>query len=569
MKQFAALFAELDQTTATNAKVEALKRYFSTAAPQDAAWAVYFLAGGKPRQVVPSNLLWALACERAGIADWLFAASYDAVGDFAETVAHVLPPPSRTSELGLAEWVEQRLLPLRGADPGTQAQRVAQWWDELDAPGRFLFNKLITGEFRVGVSKLLVQRALASAFGVDPKWVAQRMMGYTDIRAMPTAARFLAITSQSESGREIGQPYPFFLASPLDAPLSEFDAKLGPPADWIVEWKYDGIRAQLIRRAGETWLWSRGEELITERFPEIVAAAASLPGGTVLDGEIVVWKGDRVAPFGLLQQRIGRKTLAAKILDEAPAAFIAYDILEWQGVDLRDRPLHERRQLLETIVAAHSALRLSPLEARPDWASLAALRSESRERGVEGFMLKHRQARYGMGRRKQDDLAGGTWWKWKIDPLSVDAVLLYAQPGSGRRASLYTDYTFAVWNRAPRDAAEAQDVVAAMERRETLPADALSLVPFAKAYSGLTDEEIREIDRLVRRTTIEKFGPVRGLKPTLVFELGFEGINRSARHRSGIAVRFPRMLRIRADKPLHEADTLQALEDLLAASGSR
>jgi len=569
MKRFAELYAALDATTATNAKVAALERYFTEAAPADAAWAVYFLAGGKPRQVVPSGLLYTLACERAGIAQWLFDASYDAVGDFAETVAHVLPAPSRTSELGLAAWVTERLLPLRGADPATQAVRIAQYWDELPAAGRFLFNKLIGGEFRVGVSKLLVQRALAEAFDVDSKLIAQRMMGYTDIRATPTAERFAALTSKdADEGGDAGQPYPFFLAYPLEAPLAEFDARLGPTADWIVEWKYDGIRAQLVRRAGRTWIWSRGEELVTERFPEVVAAASSLPDGTALDGEIVVWKDGRVAPFALLQQRIGRKTLTAKVLADAPVAYIAYDLIEWDGRDLRERPLAERRVKLQALVAAHPALRLSPTESASDWSALAALREESRERGVEGFMLKHRDARYGIGRRKQDELGSGTWWKWKIEPMSVDAVLVYAQPGHGRRASLYTDYTFAVWNRLPANAAEADAALAAIARREPPAADALQLVPFAKAYSGLTDEEIREVDRIVRRTTVEKFGPVRSLAPSLVFELGFEGINRSSRHKSGIAVRFPRMLRMRTDKPLAEADTLQTLEALLVVTPS-
>ncbi|HEY4956318.1 MAG TPA: ATP-dependent DNA ligase [Caldimonas sp.] len=574
MKRFARLFAELDQSTSTLAKVDALKRYFAEAAPGDAAWAVYFLAGGKPRQVVPNNLLWALACQRAGIDDWLFDACYQAVGDFAETVAHVLPPPAQESDLGLAVWVEERLLALRGLAPEEQAARVAAYWDELDSAGRFLLNKLIGGGFRVGVSKLLVQRALAEGSGVDAKLIAQRMMGYTDGRATPSAARFTQLTASSEVGPlDLGQPYPFFLAHQLDLAPSEFDTKLATPADWIVEWKYDGIRAQVVKRAGQVWIWSRGEDLVTERFPEIVALAQKLPDGSVLDGEIVVWKDGRVAPFALLQQRIGRKLLTKKVLADAPVGFIAYDLLEWKGFDLRERPQHERRALLEGALADASAapgddgaprLRLSPVESRADWVALAALREESRARGVEGFMLKHRDARYGTGRRKQDDLAAGTWWKWKIDPLSVDCVLIYAQAGHGRRASVYTDYTFAVWNRRPADAAEAQAVVESIAKREPPAAEALQLVPFAKAYSGLTDEEFKVIDRVIRQTTLEKFGPVRSVKPSLVFELGFEGINRSSRHKSGIAVRFPRMLRIRADKPLHEADTMAELEALLA-----
>ena len=574
MKLFAQLFAELDRSTATLAKIDALKRYFAAASPRDAAWAVYFLAGGKPRQVVPNAVLWAAACRRAGIDDWLFDACYQAVGDFAETVAHVLPPPSRESDLGLADWVEERLLALRGLAPAEQEQRVLSYWDELDTAERFLLNKLIGGEFRVGVSKLLVQRALAEGAGVDAKLVAQRMMGYTDKRAVPTAERFALLTASGEPGPlDVGQPYPFFLAHQLELPESEFPARLGAPSDWVVEWKYDGIRAQLVKRRRETWIWSRGEDLVTERFPEIVELARALPDGTVLDGEIVVWKDGRVAPFALLQQRIGRKVLTKKVLADAPVGYIAYDVLEWQGVDVRDLAQHARRALLEEALAgagfaideAHDTpFRISPIERGDDWPALATLRRESRRRGVEGFMLKHRGARYGTGRRKQDDLAGGTWWKWKIDPLSVDCVLVYAQAGHGRRASVYTDYTFAVWNRRPEGAAEAEAALDAIVRRDPPVAESLQLVPFAKAYSGLTDAEFRVVDRVVRQTTIEKFGPVRSVRPSLVFELGFEGINRSARHRSGIAVRFPRMLRIRDDKPLHEADTLAELEALLA-----
>jgi DNA ligase-1 len=565
MKRFAALFAELDASTATSAKVEALQRYFAQADPSDAAWAVYFLCGGKPRQVVPTAQLRTLARGRAGIDEWLFEECYQAVGDLAETIALVLPAPQQVSDIGLAAWVEERLLPLRGADPVTQTERIAAYWDELDATGRFLLVKLIGGGFRVGVSKLLVQRALALHAGIDAKQVAQRLMGYTDARAVPDAARYARLISAELDGpAEAGQPYPFFLAHALEVPQDEFDRRLGAPGDWLVEWKYDGIRAQLVKRAGGVWIWSRGEELVTERFPEVVTAAQGLSDGTVLDGEIVVWRDARPAPFNLLQQRIGRKTLGKKVLAEAPAAFIAYDLLEWQGVDVRDRPQQARRALLEAALTG-TQVSLSPTLERERWDDLALLRRESRERGVEGFMLKHRQARYGSGRTK----AEGTWWKWKIEPLSVDAVLIYAQAGHGRRASVYTDYTFAVWNRTPRDAAEVATVLAAIGNREPAVPGALQLVPFAKAYSGLSDEEFRAVDQVIRRTTLEKFGPVRSVLPSLVFELGFEGINRSPRHKSGIAVRFPRMLRLRPDKPLQQADTLSTLETLLTITGGK
>jgi DNA ligase-1 len=396
-------------------------------------------------------------------------------------------------------------------------------------------------------------------------------MGYTDGTLAPDAARYAGLVSRDAGAPvQAGQPYPFFLAHAIDVPLAQFRERLGPPGDWLVEWKYDGIRAQLVKRGGQVWIWSRGEELVTERFPEIVAAAAGLADGSVLDGEVLVWKeganGLSPAPFNLLQQRIARKTLTKRVLADAPASFIAYDLLEWQGIDLRTRPQRERRALLEAASVGRT-MRVSPVEQRDSWAALAALREESRGRGVEGFMLKHAQAQYGSGRRKQEGLAGGTWLKWKIDPLSVDAVLVYAQAGHGRRASVYTDYTFAVWSTPPQDAAEAQAVVEAIARREPAQPGALQLVTFAKAYSGLSDDEFAEVDRIIRQTTLEKFGPVRSVRPTLVFELGFEGINASPRHKSGIAVRFPRMLRIRHDKPLHEADSLATLKALMENSG--
>lgn len=572
MKRFSRLFSELDSTTSTNEKVEALTRYFGEAPARDAAWAVYFLAGGKPRQVVKTASLVALACAVARIEPWLFDECYQSVGDLAETISLVLPRGDEPSDVGLAEWVEDRLLPLRGLPDEEVARRVAAYWSELDQQGRFLLVKLVGGGFRVGVSKLLVQRALAAHAGIDAKRVAQRMMGYTDGKVLPTPERYEALIAQAVEGveetRDAGQPYPFFLAHQLDAPAELFTARLGPVSDWMVEWKYDGIRGQVVRREGKTWVWSRGEELVTERFPEIVAMAEGLPDGTVVDGEILVWNEAEARPaaFALLQQRIGRKNLTKKVLADAPVSFMAYDLLEEGGKDLRGLSQRERRARLEALVGALAqrahptpTFMLSPVEAAESWLELAKRRQQSRERGVEGFMLKRLDAAYGTGRTK----AEGLWWKWKIDPMSVDCVLVYAQAGHGRRSSVYTDYTFAVWNRPPASKEEADAVLEAIARKEPAQPGALQLVPFAKAYSGLTDEEFRQVDAIIRKNTIEKFGPVRSVKPSLVFELGFEGIQRSGRHRSGIAVRFPRMLRIRHDKPLHEADSLAALELLL------
>ncbi|HZV99514.1 MAG TPA: ATP-dependent DNA ligase [Methylophilaceae bacterium] len=547
MKQFADLYARLDATTSSNAKLAALKEYFGQAPPADAAWAVFFLAGGRPRQLVPTKLLRALALYGSGVPEWLFEESYQAVGDLAETIALLLPESEHTSEDGLALWMEDKLLPQRGLPPEELLARLLPLLGELDRQSKLVCIKLITGSFRVGVSKLLVTRALAALSGMDPKQVAQRLVGYTDLAAKPNAAdfeRLISPVTKHTGERSDGHPYPFFLAHPLQIPLENFEDQLGPPSDWLVEWKWDGIRGQLVKRGSQLWVWSRGEELVTERFPELSVLASCLPDGTVIDGEIVVWKDNHIQPFALLQQRIGRRTLTSKVLENAPVAVLAYDLLEWQGQDWRARPQAERRAQLEQAVAdcSQPVLTLSPLLVGRDWLELARQREASRSLGVEGMMLKARNAHYGVGRTKDV----GVWWKWKIDPYTVDAVLIYAQRGHGRRASLYTDFTFAVW-----------------DAEQGTPGR--KLVPFAKAYSGLTDEEMHQVDAIIRKTTVEKFGPVRSVTPTLVFELGFEGIALSSRHKSGIAVRFPRMLRWRQDKPLEEADTLATLKALLPA----
>ena len=547
MRDFALLYAELDETTSTTRKLNALQQYFRTAAPADAAWAVYFLAGGKPRQAVPTKLLRQFAIEYSGLDDWLFDECYHAVGDLAETIAHILPPPNQPSEIGLADWIELGIAPLRGADPGTVRSALLLYWDQLDTRERFLLTKLIGGGFRVGVSRLLVTRALSAIAGLDSKLIAQRLMGWTDGSVKPTAAGFqqlIAEHTEEEHAQRGGQPYPFFLAHQLDR---EPEA-LGELSRWQVEWKYDGMRAQLVSREGQNWLWSRGEDLITERFPEL--AVLRLPDGVVIDGEILVWHGgDAPAPFADLQKRMGRKQVSARLLGELPAVLVAYDLLEYEGRDLRTLPQAQRRAMLEQLVATLQVqqgapqLRLAPVIRADSWEHLAEIRAESRQRGVEGMMLKAADAQYGVGRTKNV----GTWWKWKIDPYSIDAVLIYAQAGHGRRASLYTDYTFAVWD----ETGEGEG--------------GRKLVPFAKAYSGLTDAEIAKVDHAIRRTTIEKFGPVRSVTPSMVFEIGFEGIASSPRHKSGIAVRFPRILRQRQDKTVDQADTLDALKSLLVA----
>lgn len=531
MKRFAALYAELEQG-GTLAKLAALKRYLAAAPPQDAVWALWFLGGRKLSRVVAAPRLRQWTAESLQLAPAIVEDCYAHVGDLAETLALLwdLAATSEAEDLGLAAWVA-RLEALRGEDEAVQRARLEAWWRALPTPERFLLNKLLTGALRVGVAAGLVARALAEHAGIPPALAAQRLMGDWP----PGLASWARLTGPEDTAGEPGAPLPFCLASPLDVGEAGLDAQLGPVQDWLIEWKWDGIRAQLIRRGGQHWIWSRGEEPMEGRFPEIDMLAQHLPDGTVLDGEVLAWKDGRAAPFALLQQRIGRKRVGAKLLAEAPVQLLAYDLLEHRGEDWRSRPLAERRAQLEVLGREHG-FAVSPRVDAADWTAYAALREQSRERGVEGFMLKRLDSPYGVGRKR------GLWWKWKIGALTVDGVLVYAQAGHGRRANLYTDYTLAVWDQG-------------------------QLVPFAKAYSGLSDAELTDMDRWIRKHTRERFGPVRSVEPLQVFEIAFEGIQASPRHKSGIALRFPRIQRWRHDKPAHEADTLDTLRALLAAHG--
>lgn len=531
MRAFADLYAALDATTKTSEKVEALARYFRGATAADGAWAVYFLSGRKPRQAVPTKKLQAWAAERAGVPGWLFEESRAVVGDLAEAIALVLPPPTHAADRPLSEWVEQVLLTLREAGEERQKAEVLTAWASMDYRQAFVWNKLITGAFRVGVSQLLVTRALSQVSGVQAEVIAHRLMGDWQ----PTPASFAGLVSQDAADADVSKPYPFCLAHALDGCPTD----LGDISEWQAEWKWDGIRSQLVRRGGRTFLWSRGEELVTDRYPELKHLGESIPDGTVIDGEILPWKAGQVLPFGELQKCIGRKTVGKKLLEEVPVVLMGYDLVEWEGRDVRDQPMAWRRVKLEELSAAvHSpSFILSPLVEAHSWEELARIRAGSRDRNVEGLMLKRKTSVYRVGR------VTGDWWKWKVGPLTVDAVLIYAQHGSGKRAGLFTDYTFGVWDNG-------------------------QLVPIAKAYSGLTDAEIKQVDAFVRRNTLETFGPVRTVKPELVFELGFEGIQPSGRHKSGVAVRFPRMLRWRTDKKAEEADTLTTVRKLLPGGGA-
>jgi DNA ligase-1 len=537
MKAFAQLFLSLDETNKTNEKVKVLKDYFNSVPDTDKMHMLALFTGRKPKRIINATQVRNWATEITNIPIWLFEESYHVVGDLAETIALLMPQNAEsTSSKTLTDWIGE----LNELAAKTEEERklwLIDSWAMLDTQERFVFNKLLTGSFRVGVSQSLVIKALADITMLDAATLTHRIMG----NWMPETYTYEQLVQEQGASDDISRPYPFFLAYPIQETsekqksADDLKSALGDANDWQAEWKWDGIRAQLIKRDGKIFIWSRGEDLATEKFPELHPFLNALPDGTVLDGEILSFQNEQPMPFNVLQTRIGRKNLSKKILEESPVALIAYDCLEYAGEDIRTKTQSGRREILEKLQSATQfpdIFRISALIKFDNWNELAIVREQSRAMIAEGIMLKRKSATYQVGRKR------GDWWKWKIDPLSVDAVMIYAQKGHGRRADLYTDYTFAVW-------------------------DGDKLVPFAKAYSGLTDAEINKVDYFVKRNTLEKFGPVRTVKPELVFEIGFEGINRSTRHKSGIALRFPRILRWRHDKPKEEADTLDNLRALL------
>lgn len=527
MKQFAELFNQLDQTNKTSEKVRILKEYFKIAPDKDKLWVLALFTHKRPRRQIRPSLLKEWISEVANIPLWLFSESYNVVGDLAETFSLLLPPPKTEQDRALSWWIEF-LVALGNEDDAVKKEKVLLAWQSMTQQEVFVFTKLMTGSFRIGVSQSLVVRAVSEVTGVDKSVVAHRIMGHWH----PDSTTFQKLILEESSEDNLSRPYPFYLAYPLESPLES----LGHPQDWQAEWKWDGIRGQIIVRENSVFIWSRGEELVTDKFPELVSFAQNIPNGTVLDGEILPFKDNKPLPFGILQTRIGRKNISKSNLKEAPISFMAYDVLEWKGEDYRQRPLSERRKVLEQmqeeLAPGHDNFLISKLVKFAQWDDLIEIRGKSREMFAEGLMLKSLSSDYKVGRKR------GDWWKWKIDPLTIDGVLIYAQKGSGRRADLYTDYTFGLWEND-------------------------QLIPFAKAYSGLTDEEIRKVDAYVKRNTVEKFGPVRTVKPKLVFEIAFEGIQKSTRHKSGVALRFPRIMRWRHDKKIEDANCLEELKGIL------
>ena len=533
MKAFSELFTRIDQTTATNEKIDALAEYFATAPEQDAIWCVALLSGRRPKRTVKTSELWEWSGELSGLPVWLQAESYHIVGDLAETISLILPPNEQGGDYQLHEIIHT-LSELENKDEAERKAYITGMWRQFGQQELFVFNKLITGGFRVGVSDKIIIKALAKHYKIDENIVAHRLSGKWEVKGNTLGS----LMSTEDSAADISKPYPFYLAYPLETAAEG----LGPVEDWQIERKYDGIRGQIIVRAGELFIWSRGEDLLTEKFTEFQELVKILPNGTVIDGEILPMKDGAYLPFHVMQTRIGRKNVTKKALLDAPLVMVCYDIMEHEGTDIRHLSMQERRNILESLVNGAREqhpdlpLQVSPIVKCETWEDAARERLLSRDQNCEGLMLKRRNSEYKTGRRR------GDWWKWKVDPLSIDGVLLYAQRGHGRRANLYTDFTFAVW-------------------------DGDELVPFAKAYSGLTDKEMNVVDNWIKKNTLDKFGPVRSVTPTLVFEIGFEGINPSPRHKSGVALRFPRILRWRQDKSAKEANTKADLTELLKIYG--
>jgi DNA ligase-1 len=530
MRLFAELVETLGTSTKTNEKLDALSEYFSSANDKDKVWVIAIFSGRRPKRAVNTTQLWTWCNELVKLPDWLFEECYHSVGDLAETIALLLPASNTAEASHPLHYYLETLISIEKEEESIRKEFIINSWTSMTGAERFVFNKLITGNFRIGVSQKTMVNALSKTIKLDASVIAHRISGKWD----PVSTNFSDLLSEHAVTVDHSKPYPFYLAYAVEDDVHT----LGEPNDWQAEWKWDGIRGQMIKRNNELFVWSRGEELMTEKFPEYHLLKDHLPNGVAMDGEIIPSVNGRSLPFSLLQTRIGRKNITKKQLTEVPISFFAYDLLEYEGRDIRETLLAERRILLEKIVREvnHPSLLLSPVVSFTTWDELTNLRTQSRSMGSEGIMLKRKNSSYQVGRKR------GDWWKWKIDPLVIDAVMIYAQKGHGRRSSLYTDYTFAV-------------------------RDGDKLVPFTKAYSGLTDKEFAQVDAFVKRNSLEKFGPVRTVKPELVFEIAFEGIAASNRHKSGVALRFPRINIWRKDKPADEINTLDDLKKMLELYG--
>lgn len=525
MKTFASLVHALDSTNKTNQKMEAIHHFLEVAEDKDKLWFLALFSGRRPKRGVSTTLLREWVKEITSIPDWLFQESYASVGDLGETISLLLPPPIGYMDFSLAEWMD-KIHNLSRYDESQKKEFILQVWANLPHQERFIFNKLLGGSFRLGVSTKGLINAISSYYNLEASAVSHSIMGEWTVEN----SSFEELIHGQYVDSNLSKPYPFCLAYPIEG----VEQTLIDLKDWQIEYKWDGIRGQVIKRNQEVFIWSRGEELVTDQFPEIVEEIKNWEGDFVLDGEILAIADGEILNFTALQKRLNRKVISKKLLEEVPIGLYLYDILEITHQDVRQESMQARRALLEGLLADKPLIniKISPLIQVDSLESLKSVREQARDINSEGLMLKHTNSVYHVGRKK------GHWWKWKIDPLTIDAVLIYAQKGSGRRSSHYTDYTFAV-------------------------RDGDNLVTIAKAYSGLTDKEIQEVSRFVNKNAVEKFGPVRTVKPELVFEIAFEGIGWSTRHKAGVALRFPRILRWRKDKTVAEIDNLESVKKLI------
>ncbi|WP_209389328.1 ATP-dependent DNA ligase [Chryseobacterium sp. RR2-3-20] len=525
MKHFAELINALESTNKTNAKIDAIVDYLERAPDEDKVWFIALFTGKRPKRNVNTNFMKDWALEITQLPFWLFQESYSSVGDLGETLSLILPPPEEQIDKSLSDWMKE-IIGLKNKTEAEKKDFVLNSWNGLDYTERLIFNKLLGGSFRIGVSDKTLINALTKFSNQESSALTHSLMGKWE----PETTSFQSLISAEHINPDNSKPYPFCLAYPLEKDLDD----LGKPEEWQIEYKWDGIRGQIIRRNNEVFIWSRGEELVTEQFPEIKEVVQNMKGNFVLDGEILAVKDQQVLNSNELQKRLNRKTLTKKMLADIPIQVFVYDLLELEGNDLREKPISARRAMLEELLRNENPekIRLSEVIEFENWEDLDQIRENSRALNSEGLMLKQKNSHYHSGRKK------GDWWKWKINPLTIDAVLIYAQKGSGRRSAYYTDYSFAV---------KSGD----------------KLVTIAKAYSGLTDKEIMEVSKFVNKNAIEKFGPVRTVKPELVFEIAFEGIGFSNRHKSGVALRFPRILRWRKDKTVDEIDDLEEIKKLI------
>ena len=542
MRNFATLFKELDETAQADLKIEALINYFKKVPPEDLAWTVSLLLGRKIKQVISVKRLRKWSVELTQIPDWLLAECLNNVGDLAETISLILPFEGNSENIPLHVWIEQCIFPLKDQQEEIQKEKIVSFWHQLNSVERFLFNKLVTGSFHVDIPPKLIIKALSSFCSLNEKYISQRLIG----NWVPTAGFFNFLCTSNVSDTMANIPYPFNPVVQLDLKVED----LGNINQWLFEWKWNGIRSQIIKRENKVFIWSHDEDLLNDSFPELYELGSILPDGTVIEGIIIPIRDNILLPSAELKKRIAKRYPVKKILSDIPVSFVAFDLLEFDKEDIRNKSLNQRRNLLKEILndITDKRIILSGVVECNSWKDLKIARSEAGKKSVDGLMLKRLYSPYSIGSETivsamQSGILTTNWYKWKNDPLTINAILLYARLEQGSTSPLFKEYTFALWHDG-------------------------KLIPFAKTSSGLTDEEIIQVDSFIRKNTLGKFGPVRTVKPELVFKLEFDGIQKSSRNKSGIVVLSPHITRWHHYKKIEEAGSLNSLTILLNNSST-